>query len=167
MGSERVRIAGGYRHDQHVGLERPGLVGMQDRRRTGRVASQSRPRRPRRRQGRERSRIMRHNHGAEEGPGLACREALTGECIRTEWRVLRACIEAEIDLALHQATCRACAAGEDCAAGDRLLGVAMQRRDVAWESVRPGVTRLRVDAFTGMLVTEQSDVATQGSGREA
>lgn len=34
-----------------------------------------------------------HNHGPEEGPGLACRESLIGQCMRDEFEALLDALE--------------------------------------------------------------------------
>lgn len=104
-----------------------------------------------------------HNHGLEEGPGSSCHESLAGDCVQDEWETLRkkaqvfeAYIQADIALSLHRATCLTCEIGDECEEEYELWSARDELRDAAWELVRPGITSLRVDAFTGQLIGDSS-----------
>lgn len=74
------------------------------------------------------------------------------EAEREQVRALRAYVAAEIEHTVHRVTCETCIVGGECDEEQDLWEKMDQARNLAWELVRPGVTKLRVDAITGALI---------------
>jgi len=71
---------------------------------------------------------------------------------REQVRALRAYVAAEIEHTVHRVTCETCIVGGECDEEQDLWEKMDQACNLAWELVRPGVMKLRVDAITGALI---------------
>src|SRR5690606_32498092 len=74
------------------------------------------------------------------------------EAEREQVRAMRAYVAAEIEHTAHRVACETCIVGGECDEEQDLWEKMDQARNLAWELVRPGVTKLRVDAITGALI---------------